>query len=256
MAIFDDSSLLKFSNTSFHGGRWLVMSIPAKKRKASEESDHPDSGRGTKRANTRSQTARSPRRTQCIDIWLSDKTRQLAGLLNPTLVFIPDGSYLESIADDCGYLYDLVSRICEVRVSSIKLFVQNDGELKGEGDTGWEHVSQRRVLIGGSYLCTIDAGITFITHRLRNLSGRTTCRGGPYIDSLGRRWPVYVPVVVRSVVTSEIYVNIAHENQCNYHSHNSKYPSRAIDVQSDSRNGFNDGRHCKVNDKQNECEGF
>src|SRR5208282_5434203 len=98
-----------------------------------------------------------------LRIRLSDKTRQLGGLASPELICIPDITYLSNIADDCGYLYDLVSRVCEVDEEKVKLYCQNDGKMRSEDDRGWAAVARLQALEGGTYLCVVPEGITSIT---------------------------------------------------------------------------------------------
>jgi len=80
-----------------------------------------------KRRPTRGDKSKANVRPQFVRILLADKTRQRAELVSSELLCIPDIQYLEKIAGQCEYLYDLVSRVLEVDNDKIKLYVQNDG---------------------------------------------------------------------------------------------------------------------------------
>ena len=131
--------------------------------KRKETDDPPESSRQGKRRQLRGDKGKTINRPPFLRILLSDKTRQLGGLASPELICIPDVTYLSNITDDCGYLYDLVSRVCEVDKEKIKLYCQNDGEMRSEDDDGWTAVTRWQALEGGMYLCVVPEGITYIT---------------------------------------------------------------------------------------------
>jgi len=137
------------------------MSTGSAKRKETDEP--PESDRRGKKRQLRGGKAKAIHRPSFLRIRLSDKTRQLAGLTSPELICIPDITYLSNITDDCGYLYDLVSRVCEVDEEKVKLYYQNEGKMRSEDDDGWIAVPRKQVLEGGTYLCVVPEGITFIT---------------------------------------------------------------------------------------------
>ena len=116
-----------------------------------------------KRRQLRGDKAKAINRPSFLRIRLSDKTRQLAGLVSSELICIPDISYLSNITDNCGYLYDLVSRVCEVDEEKVKLYYQDDGKMRSEDDDGWTMVARQQALEGGTYLCVVPEGITSIT---------------------------------------------------------------------------------------------
>jgi hypothetical protein len=100
--------------------------------KRKETDDPPGSDRQGKKRKKRKlwgDKAKTINRPSFLRIRLSDKTRQLAGLASSELICIPDIIYLSNSTDDCGYLYDLVSRVCEVDEDKIKLYCQNDGNI-------------------------------------------------------------------------------------------------------------------------------
>jgi hypothetical protein len=137
------------------------MSTGSAKRK--ETDDPPGSGRqGTKRQ-LRGDKAKAINRPSFLRIRLSDKTRQLAGLASSELICIPDITYLSNITNDCGYLYDLVSRVCEVGEEKVKLYCQKDGKMRSEDDGGWTAVPRKQPLEGGTYLCVVPEGIASFT---------------------------------------------------------------------------------------------
>jgi hypothetical protein len=48
---------------------------------------------------------------------------------------VPGVAYLQDISDECDYLYDVVSRVCDVGSDRIKLYLpENGGELRDEDD--------------------------------------------------------------------------------------------------------------------------
>jgi hypothetical protein len=123
--------------------------------------DDPPSGstQENKRRVTRWDKAKAILRPEGVRIRLSDKTKICAGLTNPELLNIPNIAYLDNIADNCEYLYDLVSRICDVDIGKIKLYNQTDGRLRDETDAGWLAVDTNTAIDGGIYLCVIPEGI-------------------------------------------------------------------------------------------------
>ena len=135
-----------------------MSTVAGTKRK---DDDSAESGRGSKRRTAR---ADKPKPVvswpPLVDIRLSEKTRQAAGLVSPELIYVPDVAYLQNIADQCDYLYDVVSRVCDVESNRIKLYVQNDGELRDEDDGGWTDVAREQSIQGGYYLCIIPEGRT------------------------------------------------------------------------------------------------
>ena len=137
------------------------MSTRSAKRK--ETDDPPGSDRQEKRRLLRGDKGKAIKPPSFLRIRLSDKTRQLGGLASPELICIPDITYLSNIADDCGYLYDLVSRVCEVDEEKVKLYSQSDGKMRSEDDGGWILVARQQALEGGTYLCVVPEGITSIT---------------------------------------------------------------------------------------------
>jgi hypothetical protein len=130
-----------------------------------------ESGRSSKRRTAgRDKPKLVVTRPSYVRIRLSDKTRQVAGLAFSEFICVPDVAYLHRISDHCDYLYGIVSRVCGVGSDRIKLYVQNDGELRDEDDGGWTSVGREQSIQGGYYLCVIPEGRTppFSKYRLMN----------------------------------------------------------------------------------------
>ena len=133
-----------------------MSTVAGTKRK---DDDSAESGRGSRRRTARGDKSKPVvSRPPFVRIRLSDKTRQVAGLVSSELICVPDVAYLQHISDQCDYLYDVVSRVCDVESDRIKLYVQNDGGFRDEDDGGWTGVAREQSIQGGYYLCIIPEG--------------------------------------------------------------------------------------------------
>lgn len=88
-----------------------------------------------------------------IAIHLNERTRSALSLMGNEILIIKDRTYFSNIANRFTYIYDIVARICDCPVESVKLYRQSDGQLRDENDHGWREVVRNSELKGGYYLC-------------------------------------------------------------------------------------------------------
>ena len=94
-----------------------------------------------------------------LAIHLNDKTRSALSLMENEILVIKDHRYLSNLASRFTYIYDIVARVCDCPVESVKLYRQSDGQLRDENDHGWREVSHNSELNGGYYLCECKEGL-------------------------------------------------------------------------------------------------
>jgi hypothetical protein len=56
------------------------------------------------------------------------------------------------------FLYEIVSRICDVGIGSVKLLRQANGISASESEIGWKAVATTGDVLGGEYLCEVNDG--------------------------------------------------------------------------------------------------
>jgi hypothetical protein len=89
---------------------------------------------------------------------LTKNSQSSLGLKNPQFLKIHDIDYLSHISTSNEYLYEIVSRIFDVSIGSVKLYRQADGDWAPETDPLWRPVAATEEIMGGKYLCSVNNG--------------------------------------------------------------------------------------------------
>jgi hypothetical protein len=89
---------------------------------------------------------------------LTEKSTSLLGLNNPWFLEIPKVEYLHNLSKSNRFLYEIVSRICDVGIESVTLLRQANGIWASESEAGWKAVAMTGDVSGGEYLCEVNDG--------------------------------------------------------------------------------------------------
>jgi hypothetical protein len=89
---------------------------------------------------------------------LTKNSQSSLGLKNPQFLKIHDIDYLSNISTSNEFLYEIVCRICDVSIGSVKLYRQADGDWAPESDPLWRPVAATEEIMGGNYLCSVNDG--------------------------------------------------------------------------------------------------
>jgi hypothetical protein len=93
-----------------------------------------------------------------IALNLTQKSKSLLGLNNVQFLNIQKVEYLHNLSRSNQFLYEIVSRICDVGIGSIKLLRRANGFWAPENEAGWKAVAMTGDVLGGEYLCDVSDG--------------------------------------------------------------------------------------------------
>ena len=142
-------------------GAEFSPSVMSAKRKKDESNGDPLEAKYNNPEQQMTLWNRNKLRPTFLRILLGYTTKEHAGLVWPELIKIRDIAYLNGMADTTDYLYDIVGRILECDMNTVKLYHQKDGQWRDEEDSGWSPLKMSEPLEGGYYLCNVCTGSSF-----------------------------------------------------------------------------------------------